>query len=113
LTKKYDPYQELPYYSFEECLAAALLVRFNQTLFCQKSGKPSSPQVQARKALFPRPQGRAQPPEEGEGTTCMLNGEKQRELGRKGNCSVPVDLAMNFSPSQHFGMPTSMKAALP
>jgi hypothetical protein len=33
LTKKYDPYQELSYYSFEECLAAALLVRFNKTLF--------------------------------------------------------------------------------
>jgi hypothetical protein len=30
-TRKYDPYQELPYYSFEECLAAALLVRFNRT----------------------------------------------------------------------------------
>jgi hypothetical protein len=30
-TRKYDPYQELPYYSFEECLAAALLVRFNMT----------------------------------------------------------------------------------
>jgi hypothetical protein len=42
-TRKYDPYQELPYYSFEECLAAALLVRFNQTLFRQKRGKPSSP----------------------------------------------------------------------
>jgi hypothetical protein len=24
-TRKYDPYQELPYYSFEECLAAALI----------------------------------------------------------------------------------------
>jgi hypothetical protein len=43
----------------------------------------------------------------------MLNGEKQQELGRKGNRSILVDLAMNFSPSQHFGMPTSMKAALP
>jgi hypothetical protein len=32
-TRKYDPYQELPYYSFEECPATALLVRFNQTLF--------------------------------------------------------------------------------
>jgi hypothetical protein len=42
-TRKYDPYQELPYYSFKECLAAALLVRFNQTLFRQKRGKPSSP----------------------------------------------------------------------
>jgi hypothetical protein len=43
----------------------------------------------------------------------MLNGEKQQELGGKVNRSIPVDLAMNFSPSQHFGMPTSMKAALP
>jgi hypothetical protein len=43
----------------------------------------------------------------------MLNGEKQQELGGKGNRSILVDLAMNFSPSQHFGMPTSMKAALP
>jgi hypothetical protein len=43
----------------------------------------------------------------------MLNREKQQELGGKGNHSIPVDLAMNFSPSQHFGMPTSMKAALP
>jgi hypothetical protein len=30
-TRTHDPYQELSYYSFEECLAAALLVRFNQT----------------------------------------------------------------------------------
>jgi hypothetical protein len=43
----------------------------------------------------------------------MLNGEKQQELGGKGNRSISVNLAMNFSPSQHFGMPTSMKAALP
>jgi hypothetical protein len=42
----------------------------------------------------------------------MLNGEKQQELGRKGNRSIPVDLAINFSPSQHFGMPTSVTAAL-
>jgi hypothetical protein len=43
----------------------------------------------------------------------MLNGEKQQELGGKGNRSILVDFAMNFSPSQHFGMPTSMMAALP
>jgi hypothetical protein len=43
----------------------------------------------------------------------MLNGEKQQELGGKGNHSISVDLAMNFSPSQYFGMPTSMKAGLP
>jgi hypothetical protein len=29
-TRTYDPYQELPYDSFEECLAAALLVRYNK-----------------------------------------------------------------------------------
>jgi hypothetical protein len=81
--------------------------------FPPEAQKALLPQGRARKALFPRPQGRAQPPEEGEATTCLLNGEKQQELGGKGNRSVPVDLAMNFSPSQHFGMPTSMKAALP
>jgi hypothetical protein len=43
----------------------------------------------------------------------MLNREKQQELGGKGNRSVPDDLAINFSPSQHFGMPTFKKAALP
>jgi hypothetical protein len=43
----------------------------------------------------------------------MLNGEKQQEFGGKGNRSIPVDLAINFSPSQHFGMPTFMKDALP
>jgi hypothetical protein len=43
----------------------------------------------------------------------MLNGEKQQEFGGKGNRSIPVDLAINFSPSQHFGIPTSMKDALP
>jgi hypothetical protein len=58
------------------------------------------PQGRAQKALFPRPQGRAQPFKEGEATMCMLNGEKQHELGEKGNRSIPVDLAMNFSPTQ-------------
>jgi hypothetical protein len=42
----------------------------------------------------------------------MKNLEKQQEFGGKGNCSIPVDLAMNFSPSQHFYLPTSMKVAL-
>jgi hypothetical protein len=42
-TRTYDPYQELSYYSFEECLTAALLVRFNQMCPRQKRGKPSSP----------------------------------------------------------------------
>jgi hypothetical protein len=42
----------------------------------------------------------------------MKNAEKQQEFGGKGNRLVPVDLAMNFSPSQHFGLPTSMKAAI-
>jgi hypothetical protein len=43
----------------------------------------------------------------------MLNGEKRQDSGGKENRSIPVDLAMNLSPSHHFGMPTSMKAALP
>jgi hypothetical protein len=42
-TRKYDPYQELSYYSFEECLVAALLVRFNKMCPRQKRRKPSSP----------------------------------------------------------------------
>jgi hypothetical protein len=42
-TRTYDPYQELPYYSFEECLTAALLVRYNKWCPRQKCGKPSSP----------------------------------------------------------------------
>jgi hypothetical protein len=104
--RTYDPYQELPYYSFEECLTAALLVRVNQTRPRQKRGKSSSPKGERGKPSSPAPKG-------GEATTCMLNGEKQQELGRKGNHSISVDLAMNFSPSQHFGTPTSMKAALP
>jgi hypothetical protein len=43
LTRTHDRYQELPYYSFEECLAATLLVRFNRTPPPCKQGKPSSP----------------------------------------------------------------------
>jgi hypothetical protein len=98
-TKTHDPYQELPDYSFKECLMVALLIRFNQM-------PPAS-------AESPSPKGRAQPPEEGEATTCMLNIEKQQEFSGKGNHSVSIDLAINFSPSLHFGLPTSMKAALP
>jgi hypothetical protein len=59
--------------------------------------QPDAFPLEARKALLP--QGRAQPPKEGKATTCMLNGEKQQELGGKGNRSILVDLAMNFSPS--------------
>jgi hypothetical protein len=65
LTKKYDTYQELPYYSFEECLAAALLVRFNQTLFRQKRGKPSSPKGERGKHSSPAPKGERSRPRKG------------------------------------------------
>jgi hypothetical protein len=73
--------------------------------------QPDAFPPEAWKALLP--QGRAQPLEEGEATMCMLNGEKQQEFGGKGNRLIPVNLAMNFSPLQHFGMPTFKKAALP
>jgi hypothetical protein len=65
LTKKYDLYQELPYYSFEECLAAALLVRFNQTLFRQKRGKPYSPKGERKKHSSPAPKGERSRPRKG------------------------------------------------
>jgi hypothetical protein len=65
LTKKYDTYQELPYYSFEECLAAALLVRFNQTLFRQKCGKPSSPKGERGKHSSLAPKGERSRPRKG------------------------------------------------
>jgi hypothetical protein len=58
-TRTYDPYQELPYYSFEECLAAALLVRFNKTRPRQKRGKPSSPKGESGKPSSPAPKGEA------------------------------------------------------
>jgi hypothetical protein len=54
LTNTYDPYQELPYYSFEECLAAALLVRFNKMHPRQKHGKPSSPKGECGKPSSPK-----------------------------------------------------------
>jgi hypothetical protein len=75
-TRTYDPYQELPYYSFEECLAAALLVKFNQ-MPPTSAESPPPPRVSEEIPLR-RPQGRAEPAEEGEATTCMLNGEKGR-----------------------------------
>jgi hypothetical protein len=56
-TRTYDPYQELPYYSFEECLAVELLVRFNQTRPRQKCGKPSSPKGKREKPSSPTPKG--------------------------------------------------------
>jgi hypothetical protein len=56
-TRTYDPYQELPYYSFEECLVAALLVRFNKTCPRQKRGKPSSPKGERGKPSSPAPKG--------------------------------------------------------
>jgi hypothetical protein len=64
-TKKYDPYQELSYYSFEECLAAALLVRFNRTRPRQKRGKPSSPNGERGKPSSPAPKGERSRPRKG------------------------------------------------
>jgi hypothetical protein len=64
-TRKYDPYQELPYYSFEECLAAALLVRFNMTCPRQKRGKPSSPKGERGKPSSPAPKGERSRPRKG------------------------------------------------
>jgi hypothetical protein len=74
-TRTYDPYQELPYYSFEECLAAALLVRFNKTLPCQKRGKPSSPKGERGKPSSPKG-------ERGKPSSPAPNGERSRP--RKG-----------------------------
>jgi hypothetical protein len=71
LNRKYDPYQELPYYSFEECLAAALLVRFNKTLFHQKRGNPSSPKGEHGKPSSPAPKGER---------SCPRKGKPRREL---------------------------------
>jgi hypothetical protein len=39
---------------------------------------------------------------------CRIAAEVWREMNR----SIPVDLAMNFSPSQHFSLRTSTKTAL-
>jgi hypothetical protein len=64
-TRTYDPYQELSYYSFEECLAAALLVRFNQTHPLQKRGKPSSPNGESGKPSSPAPEGERSRPRKG------------------------------------------------
>jgi hypothetical protein len=54
-TRTYDPYQELSYYSFEKCLVAALLVKFNQTPPSHKRGKPSSPRASAESPPPPPP----------------------------------------------------------
>jgi hypothetical protein len=64
-TKTYDPYQELPYYSFEECLMAALLVRFNKTRPRQKRRKPSSPKGERGKPSSPAPKGERSHPRKG------------------------------------------------
>jgi hypothetical protein len=64
-TRKYDPYQELSYYSFEECLAAALLVRFNMMRPHQKRGKPSSPKGERGKPSSPAPKGERSHPRKG------------------------------------------------
>jgi hypothetical protein len=54
-TRTYDPYQELPYYSFEECLAAALLVRFNKTLPTRSAESPPPPRASVESPLPPPP----------------------------------------------------------
>jgi hypothetical protein len=64
-TKTYDPYQELSYYSFEECLATALLVRFNKMLPRQKRGKPSSPKGERGKPSSLAPKGERCRPRKG------------------------------------------------
>jgi hypothetical protein len=64
-TRTYDPYQELSYYSFEECLAAALLVRYNKWRPCQKRGKPSSPKGERGKPSSPAPKGERSRPRKG------------------------------------------------
>jgi hypothetical protein len=64
-TRKYDRYQELPYYSFEECLAAALLVRYNTTRPRQKRGKPSSPKGERGKPSSPAPKFERSRPRKG------------------------------------------------
>jgi hypothetical protein len=98
-TKIHDPYQELSDYSFEECLAAALLVRFNQTPPA-RAGSPPPPSTSTVA------RGRR---------SHDVHAEYRKAAGvwREGKHSVPVDLAINFSPSQHFGLPTSMRAPLP
>jgi hypothetical protein len=64
-TRKYHPHQELSYYSFEECLAVALLVRFNQTLFRRKLGKPNCPKGERGKPSSPAPKGERSRPRKG------------------------------------------------
>jgi hypothetical protein len=56
-TRRYDLYQELPYYSFEECLAVALLIKFNQTRSRDKRGNPSSPKGEREKPSSSAPKG--------------------------------------------------------
>jgi hypothetical protein len=77
-TRKYDPYQELSYYSFEECLAAALLVRFNMTCPRQKRGKPSSPKDERGKPSSPAPKG-----ERGKPSSPAPKGERSHPRKRK------------------------------
>jgi hypothetical protein len=49
----------------KKCLAVALLVRFNQTLFRQKHGKPSSPKGEHGKPSSPAPKGERSRPRKG------------------------------------------------
>jgi hypothetical protein len=64
-TRKYDPYQELSYYSFEECLTVVLLVKFNKTHPRQKHGKPSFPKGERGKPSSPAPKGERSRPRKG------------------------------------------------
>jgi hypothetical protein len=64
-TRTYDPFQELSYYLFEECLMAALLVRFNKMRPRQKRGKPSSPKGEHGKPSSPAPKGESGRPRKG------------------------------------------------
>jgi hypothetical protein len=64
-TRTYDPYQELSYYSFEECLAAALLVRYNKWCPRQKRGKPSSLKGELGQPSSPAPKGERNRPRKG------------------------------------------------
>jgi hypothetical protein len=64
-TRTYDPYQKLPYYSFEECLAMALLVRYNKLRPRQKRKNPSSPKGEHGKPSSPTPKGERSRPRKG------------------------------------------------
>jgi hypothetical protein len=62
-TWTYDPYQELPYYSFEECLVATLLVKFNQ--MPPTSAESPPPKGERGKPSSPTPKGERSRPRKG------------------------------------------------